>query len=198
MGEDPARGHSRTDPADMSSESGWVTTDVAARAVRVSPRTIRRYIDQGKLEGKLEREGVRREWLVSVDSLHALRASRPEEEESPRVDREPALADSLADVLRDMAARLELRAEEAAELRVRLELIERTQSTLEDERRRALEELERERAERLGAQERADQLEEERGRLVARYEQTDEEVRELREELEAERSKGLWRRLFGG
>jgi chromosome segregation ATPase len=198
MGEDPARGHSRTDPADMSSESGWVTTDVAARAVRVSPRTIRRYIDQGKLEGKLEGEGVRREWLVSVDSLHALRASRPEEEESPRVDREPALADSLADVLRDMAARLELRAEEAAELRVRLELIERTQSTLEDERRRALEELERERAERLGAQERADQLEEERGRLVARYEQTDEEVRELREELEAERSKGLWRRLFGG
>jgi chromosome segregation ATPase len=182
----------------MSSESGWVTTDVAARAVRVSPRTIRRYIDQGKLEGKLEGEGVRREWLVSVDSLHALRASRPEEEESPRVDREPALADSLADVLRDMAARLELRAEEAAELRVRLELIERTQSTLEDERRRALEELERERAERLGAQERADQLEEERGRLVARYEQTDEEVRELREELEAERSKGLWRRLFGG
>jgi hypothetical protein len=198
MREDPARGHSRTDPADMSSESGWVTTDVAARAVRVSPRTIRRYIDQGKLEGKLEGEGVRREWLVSVDSLHALRASRPEEEESPRIDREQALADSLADVLREMAARLELRAEEAAELRVRLELTERTQSTLDDERRRALEELELERTERLEAQERADQLEEERGRLVARYEQTDEEARELREELEAERSKGLWRRLFGG
>jgi hypothetical protein len=197
MGEDPERGHSRTGPADMSSESGWVTTDVAARAVRVSPRTIRRYIDQGKLESKPRGEGVRRECLVSVDSLHALRASRPEEDESPRIDREP-LADSLADVLREMTARLELRAQEAAELRVRLELTERTQSTLEDERRRALEELERERTERLEAQERADQLEEERGRLVARYEQTDEEARELREELEAERSKGFWRRLFGG
>jgi hypothetical protein len=182
----------------MSSESGWVTTDVAAKAVRVSPRTIRRYIDQGKLEGKPQGEGVRREWLVSVDSLHALRASRPKEEESPRIDRKSAYPDSLVDVLREMAARLELRAEEAAALRVRLELTERTQSTLEDERRRALEELERERMERLEAQERAEQLEEERGRLVARYEHTEEEARELREELEAERSKGFWRRLFGG
>ena len=121
---------------------------MAAKAVRVSPRTIRRYIDQGKLEAKQQGEGVRSEWLVSVDSLHALRASRAFEDTGPRTDRgggadEAAAAstDSIADVLREMAARLERRAEEAAELRVRLELTERTQSTLEDERRRALEEL---------------------------------------------------------
>jgi septal ring factor EnvC (AmiA/AmiB activator) len=136
----------------MSGESGWVTTDVAAKAVRVSPRTIRRYIDQGKLEAKLQGEGVRREWLISVDSLHALRASRTIEEDVRDTDREFEYADSIADVLREMSTRLESRAEEAAELRVRLELTERAQSTLEDERRRALRELEEERRRREKAE----------------------------------------------
>ncbi|HVD44749.1 MAG TPA: helix-turn-helix domain-containing protein, partial [Rubrobacter sp.] len=102
-----------------------MTTDVAAKAVRVSPRTIRRYIDQGKLEAKPQGEGVRREWLISVDSLHALRASRTIDEGGPDTDRDFGPADSIADVLREMSARLESRAEEAAELRVRLELTER-------------------------------------------------------------------------
>lgn len=62
-----------------------------------------------------------------------------------------------------MAARLEERAAEAAELRIRLELTARAQSTVEEEAR---------------------ELRDERDRL--------------REELEAERSKGFWRRLFGG
>ena len=135
-----------------SGESGWVATDVAARAVRVSPRTIRRYIDQGKLEAKPQGEGVKREWLVSVDSLHALRASRTTEGEVPDVDRGIEYADSIADVLREMSARLESRAEEAAELRVRLELTERAQSTLEAERRQALQELEEERRRREEAE----------------------------------------------
>lgn len=155
MGEDYLRGQSRIEPADLSSESGWVSTDVAARAVRVSPRTIRRYIDQGKLEAKPQGEGVRREWLVSVDSLQGLRATRPFGESGPRSARAEdaanatdAPADSIADVLRDMATRLEWRAEEAAELRVRLELTERAQSTLEEERTRALEELAEERRRR--------------------------------------------------
>ena len=52
----------------------------------------------------------------------------------------------------------------------RLELTERTESTLRED-------LERERSERREAQE---------------------EARRLRETLEAERSKGFWRRLFGG
>jgi hypothetical protein len=165
MGEDYPRGHPRTDNADLSSESGWVTTDVAARAVRVSPRTIRRYIDQGKLEAKPQGEGVRREWLVSIDSLQALRAKRPFEGEGPLVDRAgsaddaaAATAAGIADVVREMAARLESRAEEAAELRARLELTERTQSTLADERRRALQELEEERGRREEAEREREKL----------------------------------------
>ena len=155
MGEDPPHGQPRPDLADLSSESGWITTDVAAKAVRVSPRTIRRYIDQGRLQAKQQGTGVRREWLVSVDSLHTLLASRTADEQRPPYDRAEyadtsavGAADNIADVIREMSARLERRAEEAAELRVRLELTERSQSTLEEERRRALQELDGERKRR--------------------------------------------------
>lgn len=161
MGEDILHGHSRPEPADLSSESGWITTDVAAKAVRVSPRTIRRYIDQGRLQAKQQGEGVRREWLVSVDSLHALLASRTAEGQGPQYDRPEyadAGADSIADVIREMSARLERRAEEAAELRVRLELTERAQSTLEEERQRALQEHEEERRRREEAEQKNEEL----------------------------------------
>src|SRR5918998_2733044 len=103
MDADEAHGQARTPSADTSGESGWVTTEVAAKAVRVSPRTIRRYIDRGELEAKPQGEGVRREWLVSVDSLHALRASRTTEGDVPDVSPSVEYADSLADVLREMA-----------------------------------------------------------------------------------------------
>ena len=152
MDADAAHGQSRIPNADTSEGSGWITTDVAARAVRVSPRTIRRYIERGELEAKPQGEGVRREWLISVDSLHALRATRPPSAGVPERDRETEHADSIADVLRDMSASLVARAEEAAELRVRLQLTERAQSTLEDERRRALQDLEDERRRREEAE----------------------------------------------
>jgi hypothetical protein len=118
---------------------------------------------QGGLEARAEGEGVRRKWYVSVDSLHALRMSQLGEGGSPRTVREEDLGDSLADVIRDMSARLEDRTAEAVEMRTRFELTERTRSTMEEEAARLREENER-----------------------------------LRFELEAERSKGFWRRLFRG
>jgi Skp family chaperone for outer membrane proteins len=51
---------------------------------------------------------------------------------------------------------------------------------------------------RLQAQERAEQLEQERARLEAEHRRAEEEAAALRAELEAERSKGFWARLFGG
>jgi hypothetical protein len=205
VGEDYTRGHSRIYNADLSEESGWVTTDVAAKAVRVSPRTIRRYIDQGKLEAKPQGEGVRREWLISVDSLHALRASRTIDEGVPDTDRDFGPADSIADVVREMSARLESRAEEAAELRVRLELTERAQSTLEDERRQALRELEEERRRR----EKAELEREELHRQLAALRESQESPEEAEEEPERAESRSnageaqrtvqrpWWRRVFG-
>jgi chromosome segregation ATPase len=184
-----------------------VTTDLAAKAVRVSPRTIRRYIDQGKLEAKPQGEGVRREWLVSVDSLHAFRASRTIEEEVSDVDRGGEFADSIADVLREMSARLESRAEEAAELRVRLELTERAQSTLGDERRQVLQELEEERRRREEAERERENL---RGELEALREaqESPETVEEAPdrteshsatgEDQEATQPRSWWRRMLGG
>ena len=51
MGEDLTRGP-------LAGQSGWVTTKVAARSLRVDPRTVRKYIKQGKLEAVSEGEGV--------------------------------------------------------------------------------------------------------------------------------------------
>jgi Helix-turn-helix domain len=206
VGEYHTSGHLRTNLGDLSSETGWVTTDVAAKAVRVSPRTIRRYIDQGKLQAKPHGEGVRREWLVSVDSLHALRASRTTEGEVPDVSPSVEYADSLADVLREMAARLESRAEEAAELRVRLELTERAQSTLEDERREAVQELEQERRRREEAEQEREDLRRELQALREAREspQTAEGEPERAEHQPATggaqeaTQRPWWRRVFGG
>jgi hypothetical protein len=210
VGEDHTSGHSRTNLGDLSSETGWVTTDVAAKAVRVSPRTIRRYIDQGKLQAKPQGEGVRREWLISVDSLHALRASRTTEGDVPDVSPGVEPVDSIADVVREMSARLESRAEEAAELRVRLELTERAQSTLEDERRQVVQELEQERRRREEAEREREDLRQQLNALRDERElpQTVGEEPERAEPNSAtggtqegtQRSTGrsLWRRIFGG
>jgi hypothetical protein len=180
-------GQDRRTPADTTAGgSGWVTTDVAAKALGVSPRTIRRFIDRGDLEGKLQEEGITKAWMVSIDSLHALRDRRKAEGHDRRESADASAVvdkpeDTLADVLRDLAGRLEARIAEATELRTRLEITERAESSLREERERLLADLERERAERENDRQRAE-----------------EELARLRGELEAERSKGFWRRLFGG
>jgi hypothetical protein len=162
---------------------GWINTDVAAAALDVSPRTVRDYIAAGKLTARTEGSGVQKRHFVDIGSLQALLEDRRREAAaSPRGRREDrdfvdaaidaaSSADaSAAETIRDLVTRLEARSAEAADARARLELTERAESTLRGE-------LERERAERARVQEVA-------GRL--------------REELEADRSKGFWRRLFGG
>jgi hypothetical protein len=140
--------------------SGWTTTAAAAKALNVSPRTIRLYIEKGELEGRLEEGTDKRIWLVSIDSLNTLRAKRGTSGIVP--DESPEIAETVPEAMRELALRLESRAAEAAELRIRLELTEKTQSTLEQERN-----------------------------------QLQERVEKLETELEAERSKGFWQRLFG-
>jgi hypothetical protein len=66
MGEEPTepRGEdvapaedSEAKAAALPVDSGWVTTEVAAAALRVSPRTVRDYIRSGVLEAKSEVNG---------------------------------------------------------------------------------------------------------------------------------------------
>jgi hypothetical protein len=142
-------------------DSGWTTTAAAAKALGISPRTVRLYLERGELEGKLESGTEKRIWLVSIDSVNTLRAKRGTVGIVP--DDTPEIAETIPEAMHDLALRLENRAAEAAELRTRLELTTQTQSTVEEALAR-----EQERAEQLQA------------------------------ELEAERSKGFWRRLFGG
>jgi hypothetical protein len=49
---------------------------VTAEAIGVDPRTIRTYIRNGELEAKSEGEGVEKAYLVDIESVYELRASR--------------------------------------------------------------------------------------------------------------------------
>ncbi|HEU4848620.1 MAG TPA: helix-turn-helix domain-containing protein, partial [Rubrobacteraceae bacterium] len=128
-----------------TSESGWVSTQQAAKALGISARTVRWHIERGNLEAIPEGEGVERTWRVSVDSLQAYRDSRQAAAPSPRGNRASEIgsdiaAESPGNAIRELADRLVEEARRAEAARVRLELSERAQSTLEaelaDERRR--------------------------------------------------------------
>jgi chromosome segregation ATPase len=198
--------------------SGWVNTDVAAEALGVSARSVRNYILDGALVARKEKEGINERYVVSVDSLHALRDQRKREGKPQgnrrRASRQPeATSEGAAelvrktavDMMRETLTSLEMHMSQNAELRVRLELTERAESTLRED-------LERERQERVEAQGRAASLEKERAETEQRaaqlgqeHSQLEEEhshlqreVERVRDELAAERSKGFWARLFGG
>ena len=152
---EPPRGGDAAVNSEITSESGWVTTQQAARALGISARTVRWHIERGNLDAKPEGEGVERTWRVSVDSLQAFRDSRQRQGLSPRDHRAPAqsaeiAAESPGEAIRALADRLVEEARRAEAARVRLELAERAQSTLEAElaeERRRREEAERERQE---------------------------------------------------
>jgi hypothetical protein len=198
--------------------SGWVTTDVAAEALGVSARSVRNYILDGDLVARKEKEGINERYVVSVDSLQALRDKRKQEgklqgrrrrdsgqSEATAEGAAESVRKTAVDMLRETLTSLEMHMSQNAELRVRLELTERAESTLREE-------LERERQERLETQGRAGSLEQERSETQQRVTQLTQEHAELeeehsrlrseaerlRDELEAERSKGFWARLFGG
>jgi hypothetical protein len=207
---DTARGEDAATDREPSAPSGWVTTQQAARALGISPRTVRWHIEQGNLEAKPEGEGVKRAWLVSIDSLHAFRDSRQTPSAMPRDHHAPAgtadiAAESPGNAIRELADRLVEEAARASEFRVRLELAERAQSSLEDDRRRALEELTQERRRREEAERERDEL---RRRVEATPEPRESPTETAEPRLGAERgtvspepqsgtSRPWWRRVFG-
>ena len=208
----------RNNEGNDEGNSGWVNTDVAAEALGVSARSVRNYIFDGALVARKEKEGINERYVVSVDSLHALRDQRKQEgklqtrrrrasrqSEATEEGAAEVVRKTAVDMLRETLTSLEMHMAQNADLRVRLELTKRAESTLREE-------LERERQERVEAQGRAGSLEQERSetqqrvtQLTQEHDQLEEEhsslqseAKRLREELEAERSKGFWARLFGG
>jgi hypothetical protein len=178
MTEEPTRGNHAGENPDIRGGSGWVTTRVAAEALGVDPRTVRTYINRGELDAKVEGKGVEKTYLISVDSVYSLRNRRglprktrgKTHDISATLSRNAEYAEEITEMVRDLTAQLIRSSSEAADLRARLELTERAESSLRED-------LEREREERREAREEAERL---------------------RSELDAERSKGFWRRLFGG
>ncbi len=163
--EEPPRGDAAAAAPETTAPSGWVSTQQAARALGISPRTVRWHIEQGNLGAKPQGEGVRRSWLVSIDSLQALRDERQSAGDMPRGRRAPAegaaiAAEDSGNAIRELADRLAEEAARAAEYRVRLELTEQAASTVRAE-------LEEERQRREAAERERDEL---RRQLEARSE----------------------------
>lgn len=138
--------------------SGWTTTKQAAKALGVSRRSVQGYVSRGILEAREEGEGVNRRFLISIESLNSLvdRRRREADEAANFANASPQSEDAAtssandSEGLRHLVERLEARTAEATELRMRLEITERAQSTLEgdlSEARQRLEEAERERDE---------------------------------------------------
>jgi hypothetical protein len=133
----------------------------------VSRRSVQGYVGRGILEAREEGEGVNRRFLVSVDSLNALvdrrkrgagEASANFAEASPQREETAMPFANTGEGLRHLIERLEARTAEATELRIRLEITERAQSTLEEERARALDDLADERRLREEAEAERDEL----------------------------------------
>jgi hypothetical protein len=153
VGEDNTRGDNAASNREDAAHAGWVTTQVAARSLAISPRTVRWHIEQGHIEAKPQGEGVKRSWLVSIDSLQAFRDARQRQGQSPGGFREAQKSADIAaqlpgNPIRELADRLVEEASKASEFRVRLEISEKAASTLREElaeERRRREEAERDR-----------------------------------------------------
>ncbi len=205
MGEDATRGNDADNNREVISESGWVTTQQAAKALDITARTVRWHIEKGNIEAIPQGEGVGRTWLVSIDSLQAFRDSRQTTGSLPRTDRATAESADIApaipgDAIRELADRLVEEASKATEYRLRLELTEQAQSTLEEEL--AAERVRRDQAERERDELRRE-LEALRETLQAPEPVPEEpngtsaETEEPERETESSRP-SFWRRWFGG
>jgi hypothetical protein len=196
------------DRGNITEHGGWVTTRQAARALNVMPRQVRNYIAAGDLEGRKEGNGVTERWLVSISSVEALRQKRHSEDKLPRQYRDVSgdaedtgqSVGNTAELIRELAARLEDAQYELGRAESRLELTSQAESTLREdlarERKRA--EAERERAERLEAELREAQKQPTELREAPETVSEDtEKVDAPPEQQESTEHRSWWRRFFG-
>ena len=206
--EEAVRGNQTDSSHGIEAPSGWVGTQQAARSLGVSPRTVRWHIEHGNLVAKPEGEGVRRTWLVSIDSLQAFRDARQSAGNLPRTDRAAVrdahiAAEGFGNPIRELADRLAEEAARAAEYRVRLELTEQAQTSLEEElatERRRREEAERERDELRELRQRVEVPSEPQEATEKGLKETTkgEEVTEAAQEPQKPSERRSWWRAFFG
>jgi len=156
-------------------EEDSYTTGQAARILKVTDRGVRKMLERGELEARQDERGRH---LIPQRAVHAMleeRRSVASEVESGEISPEEAARAS--EEARELRERVQDLQRQLGRVEGRLELTARTESTMRED-------LERERA----------RSEEERRRADVERERAE----ELRRELEAERSRGFWRRIFGG
>jgi excisionase family DNA binding protein len=144
-------------------EEDTYTTVQAARILKVTDRGVRKMIDRGELEANQDERGRH---LIPQRAVHAML----EERRTGVGESSTEETSRSAEEARELRERVEGLQRELGRLEGRLELTERTESTMREERERLQQLLGEERAER----------------------------RRLQEQLDAERSRGFWQRLFGG
>ena len=144
-------------------EEDTYTTGQAARILKVTDRGVRKMIDRGELEANQDERGRH---LIPQRAVHAML----EERRAGVGESSTEETSRSAEEARELRERVEGLQREIGRLEGRLELTERTESTMREERERLEQLLGEERAER----------------------------RRLQEQLDAERSRGFWQRLFGG
>jgi excisionase family DNA binding protein len=181
----PSGIHSGNDRA--SDRQEYYTVSEAAKVLGISDRRVRQIAQDGKVDGVRSEDG----WKLFRYSVHAFRDRRADQ-----VPMRGARESSLE--AREWIDRIAALERELGRLEGRLELTERAESTLREDRERLLGDLDRERERATQEQARAEEAQHDAEQIIREREEAQEEARRLREELEAERSKGFWRRLFGG
>jgi chromosome segregation ATPase len=196
------------DAREEASGSGWTTTKQAAKVLGVSRRSVQGYVRRGLLEAQEQGQGVKKTFLVSIDSLNALHDRRRHEasaaakfaEASAEAAETANQYTDTGEALRHAIERVEARTAEATELRIRLELTEQAQSTLQEElaeERRRREEAERER-EDLRQELAAVRESRESPQVVEEEQERAEEPRSATVEAQEGARRPWWRRMFGG
>jgi excisionase family DNA binding protein len=171
-----------------SDRQEYYTVSEAAKVLGISERRVRQIAQDGKVEGVRSEDG----WNLFRYSIHDFRDHREAQNpvQAVRGGREPSSE------AREWIERVTTLERELGRLEGRLELTERAESTMREERQRLLEDLDRERERAAQEQARAEEVQRDAEQFIQEREEAQEEAHRLREELEAERSKGFWRRLF--
>jgi hypothetical protein len=171
-GEERGPGHVQSENTGDAGEGESYSVEEAARVLGRTPGRVRQMLRAGELAGEHEDGDPARPWRVPKWAVHAMKdEAKRRAQEDARTPRDPAESTAA------LSRRVQELLRELGRMEGRLELTATTESTLRET-------LERER-------QRAD---EERRRADAERERAE----EIRRELEEMRSRGFWRRLFGG